>query len=203
MKNIFARLAAVAAVALSLGSCNRAEYATLPASSAYLGSPARAHRAAVAIAPVSQAPAATLAAPVAATATNKPADEPTKAATAVAPTAPLPAAPVAAAQADEARPAAVATAEPTAKSGLMQTLLAKKVLRQADRLTSNLQQRAEHRNTASTAKGGLNSNLKLGIILLVVGAIVTLLPGGIFDLIGAIIAIIGLLFILLAILDMV
>ena len=49
----------------------------------------------------------------------------------------------------------------------------------------------------------LDSRLKLGLVLIIVGALITLLPGGyIWDLIGGIIAVIGLVLILLWLLEL-
>lgn len=207
MKNHFpsiAKLVAVAACALTLGSCNRAEYAMLPKGASY-------HGVARAATPVPAAPVAIVTLPSTIPAeVMAPEAVVAEAAPASAKAAAVPVTPVAEAQAKNAAAAVVVAAASSrnvattnAKPTLMQRIVANKVTKKVDKLTQKFQQNSRL-NTASTSKtSALNSNLKLGIILLVVGALVTLLPGGIFDLIGAIIAIIGLLFILLAILDMV
>ena len=209
MKRIFAplaKLAAVAVVALSLGSCNRAEYALLPKSPAYLGTQASSHRAvavaapAAVVTPVAPAPAAQ---PEIVSAPSATAVVPIAAAFQVVPGKGTSAQAQAVAAAAAATTAtAPASTVPTARPGLLQTAIAQKIMHKTDRLVAKMQ-RADRNSTASTAKSGISSNLKLGIILIVIGALVTLLPGGIFDLIGGIIAIIGLLLVLLAILDMV
>jgi hypothetical protein len=193
MKNIFSSFATLitgAACALALGSCSRAEYVMLPQGPSYHG----VTRVATPV-PVAPAPVAAETAPV-------PAPAAPEVAVATAPAAELvPAAkPVVAAAATPAAVTQATVVATPAKSTLSQRLLTRKVMSKVDKIAHKLQPKNQS-NTASTQ--AINSNLKLGIILLVVGALVTLLPGGIFDLIGAIIAIIGLLFILLAILDMV
>ena len=185
---------AVASV-VALGACNRAEYAVLPKSPAYLGS----QPVAVAPRPVAH-PEATAATPVT-------------------PVAPVPAAPAAvvlpshvAAAVPEARttplastsPAAgaatsvapAATVAPTAPTlNLVQRLALKKINKKLDKLASQAPQLKKKDATASTSR--IDGNLRTGIILIVVGLLVGLLNG----VIGTIIAIIGLVFIVLWLLD--
>ena len=206
MKHLFhhlPKLAALAAIALSASSCNRAEYALLPKTTPYH---ATYHGTAKMTAPVAQkqevavaetqsavveeknvvaeAPAAVAAAPVAAPATTT---EPVAAAVA---------APVAAAKV--AQPATAAAAP--RKLNLMEKVAFNKVVKKVDKLASKVQFK-QGSETAGTSKIG--GYLRTGIILLLVGLLVSLLSGisNIFGIIGGILAIIGLIFIILWLLD--
>ncbi|OGX85035.1 hypothetical protein BEN47_15475 [Hymenobacter lapidarius] len=209
MKNIsspFAKLIAVAACALTLGSCNRAEYAMLPKGSSYHGVtrvatpvPAKAPSTAVAMAPVAAesiapqevATIAPVAAPAAvATAAAKPEAATKEAAAAVA--------------AASTVAAASAIATPAPKTNLAQRIALSKVTRKVDKLIQKSGSLRKHDNTASTAEtSAISGNLRTGIIFLLVGLLVSLFSfvSSIFGLIGLIIAIIGLIFIILWLLD--
>ena len=199
MKNIFppfAKLIAVAACALTLGSCSRAEYAMLPKGGSYHGVTRVA-------APVPTAPIAS-SAPVA-DAVVAPAMAPettvahaTPAATKLVAKVAQPAAPAAAASA-LGTAATVATAQ-APKLNALQRVALSKVTRKVDKLMQKSGTARQHDNTASTARGGISGNLRTGLILLLVGLLVSIF-GGIFGLIGAIIAVIGLVFIILWLLD--
>lgn len=194
MKNSFspfAKFVALAACALTLGSCSRSEYAMLPKGSSY-------HNVARVATPV----------PAAAT-TLTPAAEPAVATaptvvTEAQPAAPVVAAePVATAKARAAKPA-VAVETPTAvaaapapKLNLIQRMALSKVTRKMDKLMQKSGSVRQHDNTASTARGGISGNLRTGLILLLVG----LLVGILVPIVGTIIAIIGLVFIILWLLD--
>lgn len=188
------RLAVVLAGALALGSCNRAEYATLPRSASYMGTATATSKARVAVSSpiaaeqVATAPEVTVAtAPV------------TEAPVAVAPAAPVvaaaPQAPVAetpAVAATVATPDAV-TAAP--KLNLVQRMALAKVTKKLNKLTANASKVKKGDNTAHTTR--INGNLRTGIILLLVGLIVGIFSG----LIGTIIALIGVIFLVLWLLD--
>jgi hypothetical protein len=189
---IFPKLLAVVTGALTLASCNRSEYAMLPKSSSYHG----VSRLATPV-PAEKAPAATLVP----TAIAKPAEA------AIVPAAPAAVAPAA----SPAKPAAVvATPAPSVaaeaatvvplttprKLNLVQRLALAKVTRKLDKNLAQASPR-QHENTASTAKGSITGNLRIGIILLLVG----LLVGFLNSFIGGIIAIIGLIFVVLWLLD--
>jgi len=193
------RLAVVLAGALALGSCNRAEYATLPRSASYMGTTTATSKARVAVsspiaapvaiapevaaAPVAEAPlAATAATPAASVAAEAPAAR----VAAVAPRAQAVEAPAAAA------PDAVAAAP---KLNLAQRIALAKVTKKLNKLTANAPQLKKGDNTAHTAR--INGNLRTGIILLLVGLIVGIFSG----LIGTIIALIGVIFLVLWLLD--
>lgn len=198
MKNLtftLGRLAVVLTGALALNSCNRAEYATLPRSASYLGSTtvASTPRSATAApatvaptpAPAAEAPAATVAtAPVVAA----PAPAAVAAAPVAAPKAEAPAVVVPRAEA----PAATAAAP---KLNLVQRLALAKVTKKLNKLAAATPQLKQKDATANTAR--ISGNLRTGIVLLLVGLIV-----GIFsNLLGTIIALIGLVFIVLWLLD--
>ncbi|MBJ6110135.1 hypothetical protein JAO73_14015 [Hymenobacter sp. BT523] len=207
MKNIFpsfAKLAVVAFGALTLGSCNRAEYAMLPKGASYHG----VTRVAT---PVPTKPEA--AAPAASEAVVAP-QEPVVASEAVAATATPQAAKAASAPAAKSvaitEPAvspaeisaaapAVADAAPARKLNGIQRLALNKVTKKVDKLVQKATARQQG-NTASVTKGGVSGNLRLGIILMVIGALIALLPG-LFRVLGLIVFIVGVLFLLLWVLD--
>lgn len=203
----FTKLLAVVACALTLGGCNRGEYAQLPKADAYHGT-ARV-RAAVPLSPAAEVPT-TVAEPAAAVAqvpTAQPAE--TMAAQSPIKSTPATAAPSVAAQPEVARKASAlaatgATARPeakVAKPNLAERMLAHQLNKKLDKLSSKVPM-LKQATSDPTAKSGISGNIKLGIILMVIGAIVALLPG-LFRLLGLIIFIVGLLFLLLALLDMV
>lgn len=178
------KLTAFAAVVVALSGCNRSEYAMLPKTSSYHGT--EQHRA-VSIAPeatVTEAPAVAPAAPEA---------------VAVLPATPAPVAAVVAAPAKAAQNS-VAAAPAARKLTLVERALVSKVAKKADKLSSKLQfkQRTE---VASANK--LSGNLRTGIILILIGLLISLFSGinGIFGLIGGILAIIGIVLIILYLLD--
>ena len=199
MKNIFppfAKLIAVAACALTLGSCSRAEYAMLPKGGSYHGVTRVATP--VPTAPVaSPAPAAdVVVAPAMALKTTTVDATPatTKSVVKVA----QPAAPVAAARA--LGTASTVAATPAFKLNVLQRVALNKMTRKVNKLMQNSGTVRQHDNTASTARGGISGNLRTGLILLLVGLLISIF-GGIFSIIGAIIAVIGLVFIILWLLD--
>lgn len=186
MKNpvsTLSRLAVVLTGALALGSCSRAEYAFLPKSASYLGTTTAAPKVRAATptpAPETQAPAAT--APEITVATT-PAPSATEAA---APVAAVPTPPASA----EA-PIAAAPHQPS----LVQRLALAKVTKKLNKLAAKTPQFKQGDNTAHTTR--IDGNLRTGIILLLIGLLVGILNGTI----GTIIAIIGLIFIVLWLLD--
>ncbi|WP_216680291.1 hypothetical protein [Hymenobacter siberiensis] len=198
MKNFFppfAKLVALAACALTLGSCSRSEYAMLPKGSSYHGvtrvaTPVPAATPATAVMPAAES-GATVA--PAAVATVQPAALATVAAAPAAKTMARVATPATAVQV----PAAVVAA-PAPKLNLVQRMALSKVTRKMDKLMQKSGSVRQHDNTASTSStAAISGNLRIGIILLLVGLLVGLLNG----LIGTIIAIIGLIFIILWLLD--
>lgn len=209
MKNLFSSFSSLlvaAACALTLGSCNRAEYAMLPQGASYLGStrvatPAAAPKPAVAPTSVTATPTETPAAaatPAVAAAPAETAPATSNAAEVVAPAATIPAAAAAPAKA-LGRTAAISAPTAPAKMTRVQRFAASKLLKSVARKIDS-KQLSQRLDTAETQK--VSSNLKLGIVLMVIGAIVALLPG-LFRVLGLIIFIIGVLFLVLAILDMV
>jgi hypothetical protein len=206
MKNLtlsLGRVAVVLAGALSLGACSRSEYAFLPHSASYLGStPVARQRAVAAPAATTQAApaiAATGSAVVTAPAAPSVAPEALAAAPVAATPAPATTAPVAAATVatPEASVAVAPAAKPAAapKLNLAQRLAMHKLTKKLDKLTSQAPQFKKKDATASTAR--ISGNLRTGIILLLVGLIVGLFSG----FIGTIIALIGVVFLVLWLLD--
>jgi hypothetical protein len=208
MKNLtlsLGRVAVVLAGALSLGACSRSEYAFLPHSASYLGStPVARQRAVAAPATTTQvapAIAATGSAVVTAPATPSVAPEVVAAAPVAATPAPASTAPASVAAATVATPEASVAVAPTAKPvaapklNLAQRLAMHKLTKKLDKLTSQAPQFKKKDATASTAR--ISGNLRTGIILLLIGLIVGLFSG----FIGTIIALIGVVFLVLWLLD--
>ena len=196
MKHFFnhlPKLAALAAIVLSVSSCNRAEYAMLPKTTPYHATYHSAAKPAPSRAPEQEKVTVAEAPAVSAEEKNE-AIVPTTAPAAASPTA----ATVAAAPAAAAKPVA-ATPAPR-KATLAQKLALNKVTKKLDKLAGKAQLKP-HSETASA--NALEGNLRTGVILLLVGLLVSLLSGvsGVFGLIGGIIAIIGLIFIILYLLD--
>lgn len=201
MKNFFppfAKLIALAACALSLGSCSRSEYAMLPKGSSYgttrVATPVRTVTPATVVAPAAEAVVATAPAAVAA----------------VQPPAPVAAEPAAKTTARVAAPAVAiespttVAAAPAPKLNLVQRIALNKVTRKMDKMIQKSGALRQHDNTASTTKtAAISGNLRTGLIFLLVGLLISLFSGisGIFGVIGAIFAIIGLVFIILWLLD--
>lgn len=217
MKNIvlsFNQFLAVAACALALGSCNRAEYAMLPKGSSYHGvtrvaSPVptktqvtapRVHSVVadeaapvtIAAAPAAEAGEKALVVPVAAPAVASGSTSSTSPAT----TTPVAKTEVAKSASVSAALAATA-ASPVQKLNPLQRLALNKVTKKVNKLMQKATVR-QHENTASVTRGGgISGNLRIGIILLLVG----LLLGIINYYVGTIVAVIGLVFIVLWLLD--
>lgn len=205
MKNTclpLAKLLAVAACALSLGSCSRAEYAMLPTGSSYHGvtraaapTPAAVATAKTATIPEAapEASAATRPDPLAPKAFGR-TTIPVKAAT-KAPAAPAEAeaSAVIAAAPRAAGPAPTVTPTTALKLGLVQRVVLNKMAHQMDKLVQKATTARRHDNTASTTRrGGISDTVKLGLVLLLVGLIVASLLN---SFIGAVIAIVGIIFI--------
>ena len=171
------QLTAVAAAALLLGSCHRAEYAALPRTSPYH---ATYHM------PVPAAPVATGKAEVAATA-QPPVILVTPAASAT----------TAAVQGAAASEPAKAAVPAPRKAGLLQKMLANKLVKKADKLTAKLLKQPQ--NTAEVNR--ISGYLRTGLLLILIGLLITVIPGGSFNTIGAIVAIIGVVFLALWLLD--
>ncbi|MBC8083403.1 MAG: hypothetical protein H7Z21_09340 [Hymenobacter sp.] len=187
--NIFPKLTAIAAMALSISSCNRAEYAMLPKTTPY-----HATYGTIKSAP---APAG---APEEMTGTSAPAAAaPEKNTALTTPAATTPAAP---ATASAKTPAAVAPVAAPRKLSLARKLAAAKVLKQVDKAASKLQLK-KHTETADTKK--LDGKLRQGIILILVGLLLEILGAAtglsIIYILGAIVAIIGVILIVLYLLD--
>ena len=203
MKNIFppfAKLIAVAACALTLGSCSRAEYAMLPKGGSYHG--VTRVSTPVPTAPVASPAPATNAVVAPATAPETTIADAMPATTKLVAKVTQPAASAAAASA--LGTASTVAVTPAPKLNVLQRIALSKVTRKVDKLMQKSGTARQHDNTAATTKtSAISGNLRTGIILLLVGLLVSLFSGisGIFGIIGAIIAIIGLVFIILWLLD--
>lgn len=185
LSGILHKLTAVAAVAVALTSCNRAEYAMLPktSSSAYHGT-----QRAVTVAP---APVATETAATAPVAEAAPVAAPIEKTVAVA----APAAKPAVAKAPVAAPAAKAP-----KLNFAQKAVVAKLTKQANKLTAKAQVNKKSEVASQEDANAINRNIKLGIILLLIGVLLGVF-GGILSLLGGIIGIIGVILIILGLLD--
>ena len=200
LSSSFTKLAAVVAFALTLGSCSRADYAMLPKGGSYHGT--TRPTSSVAITPAST-PAEGTSEVVSAVAPAQPIAAPTAVASAVTKS-DIAAKPVTRAEkAAKVVAPATAAAEPTSavvpapKLKPLQRLALNKMTRKVDKLLQKAASVRQHDNTASTAKGSISGNLRIGIILLLVGLLISILN----YFIGAIIAVIGLIFIVLWLLD--
>lgn len=167
------QLAAVAAAALALGSCQRAEYAVLPQTSPYHAT----YHAPVPAAPAVAAASALPPAPPAPTPLSAPSASATRPAVA-------------------ARPAKVPT--PAPKQGkLLHKLLAHKVTKKADKLVASM---LKHPHNAAEVNR-ISGYLRTGLLLVLIGLLITILPGSTFELVGTIVAIIGVVFLVIWLLD--
>ena len=197
----FAKLLTVAACALTLGSCNRAEYAMLPKSSSYHGVARVATPVRVEPTPASTAAPEIVTAPPAVTTSPS-----AVAGEATAPIQTSSAAVVAQREvsAVETTPthsaAALATTAPAPKLTRVQRFAASKLVHKVAKI-ANIPQVTKQLATAETQK--ISGNLRTGVILLLIGLLISLFSGinRIFGLIGGVIAVIGLIFIILYLLD--
>lgn len=194
----FTKLVSLAACALTLGSCSRAEYSMLPKGSSY-------HNVTRVATPV---PTSSVAAVSQASATAPAAAEATTVSVAPFATPVLVAKEAASAPAIVASTAAVVAATastlpdalPARKLTRVQKFAATRIVRAVSK-AANANQFKQHQATAKTEK--ISGNLRTGVILLLIGLLISLFAGinGVFGLIGGIIAVIGLIFIILYLLD--
>lgn len=202
----FTKLVAVVGCAFTLGSCARSEYTMLPKTSSYHGESrvaTAAPAAKVASTPeaataVVVAPAPPVNAPEVVTEQNAPAST-----AAVVPAAPKATTDVAlAAPATSADVAATTISTPTAapKMTRVQRFAATKLVKKIGKMSGIPQVKQQLAAAESQKIGG---NLRTGVILLLIGLLISLFSGinRIFGLIGAVIAVIGLIFIILYLLD--
>lgn len=200
MKNLltaFSKLAVVAVCALSLGSCSRANYAMLPKGGSYHGitRPATvAHAPSVAVA----TPATASAAPTVATAPSV-----ASPAASTTPAVAKPAQSTAAALESPKASGTTVAATPAPKLGLVQRIALSQVIRKVDKLVKKSGGVRQHDNTAATQR--LEGRLRQGIILAVIGLIVEIIGAvvnsGLIYLLGAILIIVGGVFIVLYLID--
>ena len=205
MKNPFtllSRLSLVLVSALTLGACSRAQYATLPRSTPYLGST-----------PVAAAPQATTpaVAPAATSATE---------AVAATPVAPLATEAVVVAKATPAPVVAPAAAAPVAvqaatapaavapaKLNLVQRIALSKVTKKINKLAASTPQLKQRSATASTTRGGLDERLRTAILLTLIAIVVGILAGVVsvpfIGVIAGIIFVVALVFVILYLIDQV
>ncbi|UOR05717.1 hypothetical protein MUN82_01130 [Hymenobacter aerilatus] len=177
---------ALLVTATALTSCNRAEYAMLPKTQAYHGMQYTATAPKPTPAPEVAAPQTPAAAPI---------EAPVVATAPAVATAPVEAA------APVTTPAPATKPAKAQKLNLMQKALVNKVTKQANKVASKMQIKQKN-ETAETNR--LDGNIRTGIILVLVGLLVSLLSfiSGIFGVLGGIIAIVGIVFIVLGLLDM-
>lgn len=189
MKNLtlsLGRLALVLAGALSLGACNRAEYAGVSQSAARSSSTPVASQVATPYVPIAAEESAVVVAPALTTpsvANMVPAVQQAPTVAAITPIAPV------------AKPASAP------KLNLVQRLALHKVTRKLDKLTAQLPQLKKQ--DASAARGGLDGNLRSALLFGLVGLILLLFSGvsNVFAVVGTILLIIGLVFLVLWLLD--
>jgi hypothetical protein len=197
LSGLWHKLTVVVAVAASLSSCNRAEYAMLPKTTSYHGTAYRA----VTVAPAPEVVVANEAIPVA----EAPVLAPVAAASVTSPKTATPAV----AKAETPQTVAPAVAATPAKTGvapklnLAQKALVQKVVKKADKLASKVEFKQRTETASADDANALNRNIRNGIILLLVGLLVSLFSGisPIFGVLGGIISIIGIVLIILGLLD--
>ncbi|MGY2131702.1 hypothetical protein ACW9KT_05715 [Hymenobacter sp. HD11105] len=192
LSGLWHKLTVVVAVVASLSSCNRAEYAMLPKTTSYHGT----ERVVARPQPKSTSVAESVAAPVAETpaSTTEPA---TVAPTTVA-SAPS-AVPEAAVSAPKATKPATVAARKT--PNFMENAMLKKVTKKAEKIADKILVKQNKEIAGTSDANAITGYLRTGIILLLVGLLITIIPGDIFKLIGGIVSIIGIIFIVLWLLD--
>ncbi|WP_206984678.1 hypothetical protein [Hymenobacter telluris] len=197
MKHLFntlSKLAAVAAVGLSISSCNRAEYAMLPKTTPYHATYGSV---------VKPAPATATEETAVATAPSTPQVEEVAAevpATAAPTTAsPAVASPATRTTARVARTATPATTTPSKMSVPQRALLAK-VNKKVDKLVSKTQTMSRKEAASHEEANALSRNIKLGIVLLLIGILLGIF-GGIIGVIGLVFVVLGLILLILGLLD--
>lgn len=194
--NILPKLTAIAAVALSISSCNRAEYAMLPKTTPYHAT----------YGTTKTVPAPAVASEKVAVTEAPAVDAPAKNAVAIAPAATTPAttpakAPVAAAPAKSKTVETAATPAPR-KLNLVQRVAVAKMLKQVDKATAKVKIK---KNNEAAGANRLEGKLRQGVILLLAGLLIEILGAatgiGLIYVLGAIVAIIGVVLIVLYLLD--
>lgn len=191
MKNIFpsiTKLLTIAACALTLGSCSRANYAVLPKGSSYHG----VTRAATPV-PVAPTAAATTTA-VAGTAATAPKVKAVSVAASVAKAVTVPVAvPV----------PVLANAAPAPKLTLVQRLALSKVTKKLQKVAAKSGLARQHGNTAATQR--LEGKLRQGLILGLIGLLLELVGiatgSGLIYVLGAILILVGIVLVVLYLLD--
>jgi hypothetical protein len=192
LSKLLPKLMAIGAIALSMSSCNRAEYAMLPKTTSYHGTERVAARPQPQPASVGENAQTTEASSPKITAIPEAAAP----AVAVAPKADAPAPKVAAPKTTKS--ASVATRKAPA---FLQHALLKKVTKRAEKIADKMLVKKNQETAGTEQANAISGNLRTGIILLLVGLLISIIPGDVFDLVGGIIAIIGIIFIVLWLLD--
>jgi hypothetical protein len=77
----------------------------------------------------------------------------------------------------------------------------KKVTKKAEKIADKILVKQNKEIAGTSDANAITGYLRTGIILLLVGLLITLIPGDIFSLIGGIVSIIGIVFIVLWLLD--
>jgi hypothetical protein len=189
LSGLWHKLTVVVAVAASLSSCNRAEYAMLPKTTSYHGTAQRTVTVAPAtkttvasseVVPVSEAPVAT--APAREIAVAPALAEPTTLKSA----------------ASAPKPTKLSTIAPS-KMPLVSNAVVAKATKKADQIIDKMMVK-KGRETASTKEASaISGNLRIGIILILIGLLLGLIPG--IRWVGGIVSLIGVIFIVLWLLD--
>lgn len=187
--NILPKLTAIAAIALSASSCNRAEYAMLPKTTSYHGT-----QRAVAVKPT----------PSTAPISPETAIPVTKEAVVSEVVAPVVAAQQAPAAQRSATARATKPAAPTKtaapKLSLVQKAVVQKLAKKADKLTAKTHFSRKSEAASQEDANALSRNIKLGIVLLLVGILLGIF-GGIIGVIGLIFVVLGLVLLIVGLLD--
>lgn len=199
--NILSKLTAVAAVGLSISSCNRAEYAMLPKTTSYHGTERVAARPPAQPASASESVATSevespSVAPITEVAAVPVVVTPAKNSSVIATTqTPLAVSPKSSARQITATPK---------KNSLVQKLAVAKMAKKVEKVTSKMQLK-KHSEVAATSR--LEGKLRQGLILILVSLLVGLLAniggfvGSVFAVVAGVLFIIGVVLIILYLLD--
>ena len=186
--NILPKLTAIAAIALSASSCNRAEYAMLPKTTPYHDT-----QRTVAVKP---APSATPVSPE----TAAPVMQETVVPEMAAPVAAKQQAPAAQRPANTVAKATAPAKTAASKLNLAQKALVHKLAKKADKLTAKTHFSKKSEAASEEDANALSRNIKLGIILILIGLLLGIF-GGVIGVLGGIVALIGVVLIILGLLD--
>ena len=191
LPSLFPKFVITATAFLALSACNRAQYAALPEGPAYHN---LAHSRSTALPPVAATVAEEPASQLTVAAATTPTTRRVENAQAIMYQKVSASAPKTEVKAlVSADPTAIAATGPGAKTSRLQRALATKIQHRLAKISA-----VSHDNTAAATRSGISGNLRTGLILLLIGLLVGAIISGP---VGSIIALIGVVFIVLWLLD--